>query len=316
MNHYLELAKGLGKEAHFLYDLDSLFRGNLRACIGEDQSIQSFLAAAGLGSDIGRYCGQLDRELTGAIDSILGSNLPDSLRRLGEFLTTLGSRRCWDKGRWARARVSVMVAISRYPDDVEAVLGEGVFSSIKGRLGQIVVALRERRVHLLPGGTIERYLPCYSGDDYELCEKAKQRAVLDELQVLDESPTEDELSSRYRELYDAISQLPSKVDVDIDPVLRRHLADYIHEFQKTVIANPGWEKKQIQERLNTLKPSLAMVFFLEQFERTSASEFHATILVVEMLGQARRFTKVDHRTNAGMGDFEIEFSQDTAQDFP
>ena len=309
VNHYLELAKGLGKEAHFLYDLDSLFRGNLRACIGEDQSIQSFLAAAGLGNDIGRYCGALDRELTGAIDLILGSNLPDSLRRLGEFLIALGSRACWDKGRWARARVSVMVAISRYPDDLEAVLGEGVLSSIEGRLRQIVAALRERRVHLLPGGTIERYLPCYSGDDYELCDKAKQRAVLDEMQVLAKSPTEGELSSRYGELYDAVGQLPSKVDVDIDPVLRRYLADYIHELQKIVTANPSWARDQIQERLKTIEPSLASVFVIRQFERTHGIEFHATIEVAGMATQGKRYARIDHRTSAGMGDFEIEAGQ-------
>ena len=33
VNHYLTLCLGLGKKAHFIYDLDSLFRGSLRSCI-------------------------------------------------------------------------------------------------------------------------------------------------------------------------------------------------------------------------------------------------------------------------------------------
>ena len=49
VNHYLELCNRLGKEAHFLYDLDSLFSGNLRSCINADDTIQSFLARTGLG---------------------------------------------------------------------------------------------------------------------------------------------------------------------------------------------------------------------------------------------------------------------------
>ena len=42
VNQYLKLCLGLGKQAHFVFDLDSLFRGNLRACIKDDESIQSF----------------------------------------------------------------------------------------------------------------------------------------------------------------------------------------------------------------------------------------------------------------------------------
>ena len=53
VNQYLKLCQALGKSAHFLYDLDSLFGGNLRACIKDDESVQSFLASAGLGNNFG-----------------------------------------------------------------------------------------------------------------------------------------------------------------------------------------------------------------------------------------------------------------------
>ncbi len=36
VTHYLKLWQALGKRAHFVYDLDSLFKGRLRSCIGND----------------------------------------------------------------------------------------------------------------------------------------------------------------------------------------------------------------------------------------------------------------------------------------
>ena len=308
VNQYFKLCKGLGKKAHFLYDLDSLFSGNLRACIREDESIQSFLASAGLGSNFGKYCGELDRKLTCLIDQLLTVSLTGQLTRLGEFLKGLGNRQQWNKEQWARARTAVMTAISLYEEDVASVSKEDV-EEIKGRLTQIVAALKEKNIHLLPGGTIERYLPCYCGDDYKLAEQAKRRAVDAEIQALSASMTEEELSSRYDELYDAICDLPSKEDVDINPVLYHYLSDYIHKLQQTIVNNPGWNQNQIQDRLNTLQPSLDGVFSIRKFERIQQNEFNVTIEIAEMLGQGKRFTQVTHRTNAGMGEFKIESDQ-------
>ena len=263
VNQYFKLCKGLGKNAHFLYDLDSLFSGNLRACIREDASIQSFLVSAGLGNDLGKYCGELDRKLTCLIDQLLKRTLKGQLTRLGEFLKGLGNRQQWNKEQWAKARTAVMTAISLYEEDVASVSKEDV-EEIKGRLTQIVKALKEKNIHLLPGGTIERYLPCYGGDDYKLAEHAKRQAVEDEIQELSKSLTEAELLSRYDELYDAVCNLPSKEDVDVNPVLHHYLSDYIHKLQQIIINNPDWNQDQIQDRLNTLQPSLNGVFLYSE----------------------------------------------------
>jgi hypothetical protein len=80
VNHYLELCSAFGKKAHFLYDLDSLFTGNLRACVRTDGSLQNFLANIGVGSDFAKYCGELDRCLTGLIDKLIAvEDAPPSL---------------------------------------------------------------------------------------------------------------------------------------------------------------------------------------------------------------------------------------------
>ena len=91
VNHYLMLCQALGKHSYFLYDLDSLFQGNLRSCIKEDQSVQSFLASSGLGSDFAGYCGEFDGILTDVIKKMLGVSLPARLTQLSDYLKGFGN---------------------------------------------------------------------------------------------------------------------------------------------------------------------------------------------------------------------------------
>ena len=52
VNMYLELCRNFGKEAFFFYDLDSLFSGNLRRCIKNENEVSEFLATLGLASGL------------------------------------------------------------------------------------------------------------------------------------------------------------------------------------------------------------------------------------------------------------------------
>ena len=304
VNHYLNLCKGLGKKAYFLYDLDSLFRGSLRSCLKNDESVQSFLATAGLGGDFVGYCGKLEQTLTDLIDQLLSASLSSPLNRLGDFLAGLGRRNCWEKEQWAKARTAVVTALSLYRNAMASVSIQHVVD-VEGRLKQIVAVLKEKNIFLLPGGTIERYLPCYTSDDYELAEDAKRQAIDDEIRVLATPMTEADLSSRYGELYEVVRTLPSKANVDVEPVLRNYLSDYIHELQKIVVNNPNWSQDEIQAQINRVQSSLVNVFSIKELERGQQKEFKATIEIAELLGQRRRLTRINHQTRAGMGDFEI-----------
>lgn len=308
VNQYLRLCQGLGKSAHFVYDLDSLFGGNLRACIKDDESIQSFLASAGLGSDFGKYCGQLEQELTGLITKLLNADMPKNLQRLGTFLKDLGDKSQWKPEQWKKARTAAMTAISRYRTDMASVVSLHVVEDIEGRRAKILTALNERNIHVLPGGTLERYLPHYKGDDYELSSDAKREAVYAEIDELTKLSTEEELMNRYGELYAAVCSLPFKEEVDLDAALVNHLSSYIHEFQRTVVNNSDWQADQITQRLVSIQPSWSGVFSIQEFVRNSEGGFEAKIGIVGMLGQSRRVVHVNHQTNAGMGDFEIELA--------
>ena len=314
VNQYLKLCQGLGKTAHFLYDLDSLFSGNLRACIKNDKFIQSFLASEGLGSDFEEYCGQLERKLTCLINQLLSESLPPSLSSLGQFFTGLGDRKKWKPQQWAKARMATMTAISRYREDVAAVVSQHLVEDIEGRRDKLLITLSEKNIHVLPGGTIERYLPHYQGDEYELSSDAKQNAIRNELHELGNLSIEKELSDRYGQLYEVVRNLPSKPDVDVEPVLRNHLIRYIVEFQMMVTDNPSWQQNKIQARLNEVLPPTIGVFSVQNFIRQEGKTFSATIEIMAMLGQGRRIVQVSDETNAGMGDFKIETVQESSED--
>jgi hypothetical protein len=305
VNRYLELCLAFGKKAHFLYDLDSLFSGNLRACIKGDGDIQSFLATAGVGSDFVKYCGELDRKLTQMIDSFLQASPDGVLAPLKTYMLTLGSRSSWESKSWAKARVAMLTAISRYKAEMSAVLTTANIDEILGRLKQIETALREKNVHLLPGGTLERYLPKYQGNPFDLKDELKRQAVADELIELPKVTSETELQNRYGELYEAVCRLPSKLSVDVDRVIRGYLSQYIHDLQISVVTNPSWSESQLQSHLNTVQKSTAKVFSVRNFDRTSERQFSAEVVVAPMLGKGQRLVRVTNTTNAGMGDFSI-----------
>jgi len=311
VNHYLELCTALGKKAYFLYDLDSLFRGNLRACIGGDGLVQSFLLTAGVGNNFSKYCGELERKLSGVIDQLLCLDaMDDPLVQLTAFLRSLGPRRKeWNSKAWPKARVAVMTAISRNREDLVRALSRSDVEEIEGRIGQIVAALRAKNVLLLPGGTLERYLPSYCGDPYVLTDDAKRNAVTSEIQLMADRMTDVDMEDRYTALYRAVSELPSKPSVDTDPVLRDYIGHYMHQLQSALVHNPSWGQDQAQKHMNEKQPATSRVFSIQKLKRVNDNEFSAVVMIAEMLGQGKRFVQVDHKTNAGMGEFTIESAE-------
>jgi hypothetical protein len=305
VNRYLELCLLLGKTAHFVYDLDSLFSGNLRACVRDDESVQSFLASAGVGSDFSRYCGELDRELTRTIDTLLGHPTSTVAGELLSYLHGLGPRAEWQGKTHAKARVAVLTAISRFRAEVVDLVSPATVASIEGRLTQLIQVLRLKQVHLLGGGTLERYLPAYAGNPYALQDDQKRLAVAAELDYLSATHTDAELQSRYTDLFAVCSLLPAKVRVDVDTVLRGYLSKFIHELQSSLVANPLWGLPQLQNHLEYIQKNTSKVLTVTILTRTGPRQFHAQIKIASMLGGETRIVEVTDKTNAGMGEYEL-----------
>jgi hypothetical protein len=187
-----------------------------------------------------------------------------------------------------------------------SLLSSADISEVEGRLSQIAGALRQKNVHLLTGGTLERYIPAYTAEPYRLEDEAKRRAVNDEMLHLAKGATEQELGERYGALYDVVCRLPTKAYVDVEPVLRNYLSRYIHDLQSAIVRHPTWDIEQVRSHLTTVQRATTTVFTLQQFTRGETGKFRAIIGIASMLGQGPRRVDVDHQTNAGVGDFRID----------
>lgn len=312
VTHYLELCQSLGKEAHFVYDLDSLFRGRLRSCIGEDNSIGSLLASLGVGGNFAKYVGELDRRLSKLIDALLGQSLDGELKSLGQYLSQCGpgKRQKWNKDQLAKARVAVMIAIDTNKAAVVSKVSQGAVEDIEGRWRMILNTLAAKNIHVLPGGTIERYLPSFSGNWFKPSEEAKKTAVQAELVKLQTirqvgDPDRDTaLADRFGALYGVVQELPSKSPVDFDDVLRRYLSDYVHELQKVAAMNRDWDQERINNYMKRQPLQESGVVQLDSFRRGAEASFRATIEVSETVHVGRRVVDVNSGTTIGnMGEF-------------
>lgn len=306
VNRYLELSNHFGKKAFFLYDLDSLFNGNLRACLKGDGTIQNFLATLGVGSDFSRYCGQLDSELTSLIDKVLMSDaVPSSLFPLVKFLNSLGDRKSWEPGRFAKGRVAVLTAISIHREAVVSLSSMMEIANIEGRIKQISSALRQCNVFLLTRGALELYMPSYTGDPYVISPDSKNPALMAEIEILSLGMSNEGMRSRYGELYEIVSDLPSKEKVNVNVVLKEHLGSYIHELQGLIQDNPNWGLTELSSSIAVQRSSSARIFTIFSFERVGEVKFTAVVRIIPMLGQPAMEVVVNERTNAGMREFSI-----------
>ncbi|HIC7209531.1 ATP-dependent nuclease [Burkholderia stabilis] len=302
---YLELCRALHKSAFFLYDLDSLFLGSLRQCINADGEVASFLADLGLGSDFGKYCGELDRKLGEAVEKIQRSSQENvDLEELRSYISTLEENGRVENKNLARARVAVLIDLkSNRKEAVASEIGPVLAADIEGRLTMICKLLKSKRIFLLPGGALEHYLPSYSGHRYSLSDSAKRKAAEDEILLLALGRFDDSLGERYRDLFDAISHLPAKEPVDTDSVLMAYLSNFVHQLQGAVIAHPDWVKEHLNAHFATLQSGLGKLFKISKFYRSAPLEFSATISILDA---DRRVVNVTHETNAGMRRFTLE----------
>ncbi len=307
VNHYLSLCAAFGKKSYFLYDLDSLFSGNLRACVRADGSLQNFLMSLGVGPDFGKYCGELDALLTTAIDKFLElTEIPDSLNALQRYLCTLGPRKEWSKDGFARGRVAVLSTIGKLRAEMIIATPHGVVENIENRLGKICDALKVCNVFLLRGGALELYMPSYQGDFYNIPKDAKNPALSSEIQLLSLGMSDPEMATRYGELYELIRNLPSKPKVEVSRIIKEYLGDYIHHLQGLVLDHPAWTLPELQGEMKISRPGTSKVFEVSSFKRFSLEKFELVIDIFAMLGNPGGVVRITEKTNAGMRDFVIE----------
>lgn len=288
-----------------------MFVGRLRSRVEDDDSVQDLLAAAGVGLDFAKYVGRLCQCLNALINRLPDESLNGHLEGLRRLFNTLGeNREKWDKRKRAKAWIAAMTAISLHRDEIISKVPARTVEDIEGRWQKILDILAEKNIHVLPGGTIERYLPSFCGDRLQPTQEAKRNAVNGELKALqrirhlDDANREAKLRERYGKLYDVVRKLPSKEEVDHDDVLRAHLSDYIHMLQLAVKRNPVWDHEQIAGHMSSHGLMKSGVVSLDEFQPDGTGGFQATVDIFEILGKKPRILEFGSDTTiANMGEF-------------
>ena len=203
-----------------------------------------------------------------------------------------------------------MTAISKHRNEVVSLTCDVDVADAEARLRQILTVLKEKRVNVLPGGTLERYLPAYSGDDYDITDDAKRQAVDAEMDRNGKANDGFRIIIPLRGSL-AVCNLPSKPDVDLEADLSS-TPDYIHFLQSAATDNPEWTIDQITPRLRSIQPATASLFSVQELTRGENSQFRATIRIPRLFGRKPRLVRVTQDTNAGTRNFEIEDDVDNS----
>ncbi|GAC1336384.1 MAG: hypothetical protein NVSMB26_22860 [Beijerinckiaceae bacterium] len=308
VNKYLEICAALDKQAHFLYDLDSLFLGSLRACIRDDGEVSEFLSKLGLGQDFGRYCGELDRLLTDVVRKIeVAAAIAPALADLKTYVDSLAAsppNKSTGKNL-ARARLAVLIALAKKPAAMAGLIDAKAAIDVEGRLSQIAAALRQKNVHLLTKGALEHHLPSYTSNLYAMSDEAKKAAVQFEIELLAKGMSESALAARYGELIDCIKKMPAKEEVNLDKTLKEYLGDYIHNIQGWFVKAPDIDTDALRKFLSASMRGTECVMELAEFMREGTG-FRARIRLLPLGEKPERFVSISHLTNAGMLHFTIE----------
>jgi hypothetical protein len=307
VSKYLILCQRLGKKAYFLYDLDSIFFGTLKASIRKDDVVADFLARLGIGTGLVKVLGELYKslgELAKGIKDLAvdGGKLADLRRRIkkeevdGSF------------GREQLQRVRYMVAIyisggGELPDEFSS---ERKFAL--GRQEAIIRALQSRDILVLPGGALENYLPAYEGDVYWITEGAKTLAIEAELKWLADMRALEAGAERYGALWNIVGELPGEASIDVLEAAREAIADAIYQIQMGVVKGEISDVETANSCLK-LKTGLERIVVVEEFQRTQDNEFRAKLkLAVEFVGE-ERVVEFSRATVAGMLKFDVRRSE-------
>ncbi|MFL0989416.1 ATP-dependent nuclease [Vibrio parahaemolyticus] len=151
---YYRLTKQLNIEAKCIVDLDALFRGSLRQSASRDSKVGSYLAKQGLGTDLMKCIGELDRIVHVQINHICSSH--HQSHELLDFLKSNSERH--------HKTCAFIVSLFNSDDYLSCFgLDENELTFIRSRLNQILSALAEAGVFVLQNGVLENYCPSYDG---------------------------------------------------------------------------------------------------------------------------------------------------------
>ena len=228
LSSYYLLSKLLGKKSLFLYDLDSIFFSKqLRINAEGSDEINQFLIDLGIGSNFKDIWGQFDSTLKN-----LKSDLITKESLYKSYIDKLDTDKKEKKEK--KEAYALLVYLKHFRDEAkEKATNPSQIDLLLNQLNNVINSFEEIGVYILNNGAMENYFPSYDGDKFNIDDNKKRDCLNAEIDwMINECQSNDELKTRYGELYEIMEKLPSGDKIDYKKVIESNLKDLIHKIQK------------------------------------------------------------------------------------
>ncbi len=225
LSSYYLLSKLLGKKSLFIYDLDSIFfSSQLRINAEGSDEINQFLISLGIGSNF--------KDIWGLLSSTL-EYLKSDLRNKGSVYKAYIEQLDGDK-KAKKESYALLVYLKYFRDEAGAKsTNPSKIDLLFKQLENVIKAFEEIGVYILKNGAMENYFPSYDGNKFNIDDNKKRDCLNAEIDwMINECQSNNELKTRYGELYEIMEKLPSGDKIDYKKVIESNLKDLIHKIQK------------------------------------------------------------------------------------
>lgn len=294
---FFRLCKRLGIDAQFIADLDAITQGKLRQSVSEDERCRTYLQSEGLGINLMETMGKVEQAVNECVNEIERKMATVSLSdaRSQNFQSSLSQATELEKKRYLFL-LGLRYIRKQIQDLIPSYVGN--ISYIEGRLTKIIKSFKSCRVHVLPKGELENYLPEYQGNPFKISEEDKTKTFERERDfLLHESLAEEEVRSRYGDLVNILDEASASNIIDMDSFLSYAIGNWIHRVQS------GFARGEIRDA-NSLKRNALVdwkthsrIFDLVDFSKT-VKGFTCRIKLKPLVDSKEREVAFSHKTVA------------------
>lgn len=225
LSSYYLLSNLLGKKSLFIYDLDSIFfSSQLRINAEGSNGINQFLISLGIGSNFKDIWGHFSSTLES-----LKSDLRNKDSKYKSYIEQLDGDKKAKKESYA-----LLIYLKYFRDEANTkATNTTQIDLLLKQLDNVIKSFEEIGVYILKNGAMENYFPSYDGNKFNIDDSKKRDCLNVEIDwMINECKSNDELKTRYSELYEIMEKLPSGDKIDYKKVIESNLKDLIHKIQK------------------------------------------------------------------------------------
>lgn len=174
---------------------------------------------------------------------------------------------------------------------------------VVGKLAKVLEAFALARVHLLPGGELENYLPSYDKNPYSIPDTEKSRTLIDEREYLLAGVSATELKNRYGDLLPILDKACGILRIEILPYLRTPIGDWIHLVQKAYEAGELTDIISLQKHPMLEWAAYQRILTIESFQPIDQVAFTCTIRLLPLFDPEQQAIQFSHETVAARINF-------------